>query len=170
MRSSVRGQTRVGSMVGSGPHCRVELEHTLQHADDVVVRGEHVTERPVKVAPPVVSHVLAHRARILRDPLEDTIFWDLDDLANGLELVQGVVPREESLSQLHLGHDATKRPHVHFVAVSCRAEQDLGRAVPSRRHIIRDDSCVVVLLSLPACKAKVADLQQGEGGKGREAV
>ena len=66
--------------------------------------------------------VLAGRAEPLED-LEDRV-----DLA---------VAREQRAARGHLRHHAADAPQVHRQAVDLASQQDLGRTVPHRDHLVR---------------------------------
>ena len=69
----------------------------------------------------------------------------------------------------HLAKDTADTPHINTITVIGRAKQDLGRAVPARRHVIGEDDRVrlvggggwiLVVVAHRAGEAKVGNLHQ----------
>ena len=65
-----------------------------------------------------------------------------------LQLVDRALPLQQRLADEHLGDDAAEGPRVDRERVASRSEQDLGRAVPARRHIVRQDHGRLLRLGL----------------------
>ncbi len=53
-----------------------------------------------------------------------------------LDLVNLVIPWEESKEREHLEEHAAHPPHIHFVVIVAISEQALRRAIPSGRDIL----------------------------------
>jgi hypothetical protein len=54
-----------------------------------------------------------------------------------LNLVESRVARKERFAEQHLRQNAAKTPHVDAFRVVRRREQNLGRAIPTSRHVFR---------------------------------
>lgn len=65
-----------------------------------------------------------------------------------LNLVQGGRAREYRFANDQLAQDAARTPHVHRLGVHGRAEQDLGRTLPPRGHLVGQDRGLVVVVLL----------------------
>ena len=76
--------------------------------------------------------------------------WRTERLADQVELVDVGEARPERLAGDQLGEHAADRPDVDRRPVQRVADQQLGRAVPARRHIVR------VLVAGPRCAQRNA--------------
>ena len=65
---------------------------------------------------------------------------------------------EQRLVVEHLGQNAADAPNVDRLVVALRVEHDLRRAVPSRGHVLGEETRVVVVGVGDSCQTKVADL------------
>ena len=104
-----------------------------------VTRGYRLREAEKLVDRYLVLHVHGgnHRRGGRTVDLADIFFGrPADDLENFLELVKGRAALEEHAAEQHFGEDAAERPDVAAVRVLVAAEQDLGRAVPTRGHVV----------------------------------
>lgn len=84
-------------------------------------------------------------------------------LEYALELIERRRAREHGRAEQHLAQNASDTPHVDAFRVFGRGEEDLGRAVPSRSHVlgerrIRRELVVVRLLGERTRQTKVAQL------------
>lgn len=82
-------------------------------------------------------------------------------LANHLDLVELVVPREEGGAHDELGEDGADGPDVDGARVVPGAEEELGRAVPARDDV---GGHVLVRVGEAARQAKVGELDVAVGG------
>ena len=80
------------------------------------------------------------------------------DAQDVVQLVQVVLAREDGPVREHLGQDAAYRPHVDRLGVTFGVEHDLGRAVPARSNVLRQESCVIVIWICYPSKPKITDL------------
>lgn len=78
-----------------------------------------------------------------------------EHLRNAVQLIDVAVAGEERLAAHHLRVEAADRPDVDRPAVSGIADEELGRAIPSRRHVI---GAGLVRSGDVAREAKVAEL------------
>jgi hypothetical protein len=81
------------------------------------------------------------------------------------QLVEVGLAGEERLAIDELAHNAPDRPLVHLVAVRRRAEEKLGRAVPSRRHVLRQRFARgrFVFATLVAAASRLVPLPRAQG-------
>lgn len=75
-----------------------------------------------------------------------------------IQLIEIVFAWKQWLVVEHLGQNAADAPHVDRFVVALRVEHDLGRAVPTRRHVLGEETRVIVIGIGDACKSEIANL------------
>lgn len=82
-----------------------------------------------------------------------------DNVEYVIELIEIVLARKQRLVVEHLGEYASDRPHVYGLVVALRVEHDLGRTIPTRRHVLGQEARVIVVGIGDARQPEVAYLQ-----------
>ena len=106
--------------------------------------------------------------RVAKEQLQLLRRETAEHLLNATQLINVRVAGEERLSVQALAHQAADRPHVHANAVRTvhesrwvplawerRAKQELWRAVPPRRHLVRQDVIRIRPRRALVCRARV---------------
>mmetsp|Transcript_311 Transcript_311/g.570 ORF Transcript_311/g.570 Transcript_311/m.570 type:complete len:245 (+) Transcript_311:200-934(+) len=100
------------------------------------------------VEPVSLRHCLTERPRLplgevclevgqLRDTLPQALVGRTEQPEDFEDLIDLGVTREHRVASDHLGDDGANRPHVDRARILLCAEQDLGRTVPERDHLVR---------------------------------
>lgn len=116
----------------------VEGEQLLQQVDCLVRGiGEELIELFARAAGQSLGH---HFIFLLRDHVQLLFGGCPNHLEGQLDLVLGVHAWEEGLSPQELCKYAADGPHVDRLVVVPPREQQLRRAVPSGRHVVRENA------------------------------
>mmetsp|Transcript_10771 Transcript_10771/g.16200 ORF Transcript_10771/g.16200 Transcript_10771/m.16200 type:complete len:305 (-) Transcript_10771:1031-1945(-) len=121
---------------------RIVKNVVLERFARFIGQRQHPTQRIVRLDPRLaIGHIRrAHRVK------------------NEFELLEMIVAGKDGFTQNHLAIDAGDTPHIHAVLVLARAQHNLGRAIPSRSHILAEQHIIVFLVFDTAGHAKVCDL------------
>ena len=119
--------------------------------------------------PPDLAVALPHvRRRLIRRHHRQVVLGRRAERGDDhLQLLQRVAPREERFAAQQLGEDASDRPDIDGGPVVLVLDEELGRAVPPRRHILGE---VLLRVLFGDIVAKVGAARHPEVGDAQIAV
>lgn len=68
------------------------------------------------------------------------------NLNDATDLIQGGRAREERTVQVELSYNTTYTPHVHFVGVTRRTQEDLRSTIPTSCDVVRHHTLVMLII------------------------
>ena len=159
------------------PIVRVQPQHLNQQPEAIIAHSREAAAPPFEVLPRIEDFGALGHARVVedgehllgvaRDRAQPLLVRLAQQLEDRLALAEHRRAREDRLAYEHLPHNAADRPHVDAEGVRRATQQNLGRAIPSRRHVVRQLRVVRLglrcALAQRARESKVCDLHDAVG-------
>lgn len=122
------------SLVGSDALIRIKLQQTSQQIQAIFARIRHELLNGLFGS---VRGALDNTGPVMRlNAFDIELARRRYVLQNAFELIECGRAWEHGRAEQHLAENAAYAPHVYAFCVLGRGEQDLGRAVPARGHVL----------------------------------
>ena len=148
-------------LVGGDPLVGIELEESTDEIEALLAAaaGQHEVLEALLLGG---RGALDHARTVVRlDAVDVHLARTRYVLEYALELIERGRAGKDGRADEHLAEYAAHAPHVHALGVLGRGEQDLGRPVPARRHVLGERRIgVLVVVRLVRERTRQAEVAQ----------